>query len=69
MKKNNGFDKKNINSQARKEYNILSKEDLKDLSYTGEWELDKRRFIKEYEKNIEIFDHFDQENEDEDQLY
>lgn len=41
--------------EAKKEYTLLTKEELKDLNYTGDWDLDQKRFIKEYEKNMEIF--------------
>lgn len=43
-----------MEEQAMREHELLTKEELKDLNYTGNWELDRRRFIKEYEKNLEI---------------
>lgn len=41
--------------EAKQEYDLLTKAELKELNFTGEWDLDKRRFTKEYEKNLEIF--------------
>jgi len=36
-----------------KEYKRLTEEDLLELNFTGEWEKDKVRFVKEYRKNFE----------------
>lgn len=38
---------------AKEQYEQLTVEELEDLNFTGVWELDKRRFTKEFEKNLE----------------
>lgn len=43
-----------MEQQALEQYNLLTREELRDLNYTGDWELDKKRFTKEFEKNFEV---------------
>lgn len=42
-------------NEVKEIYNLLTKEELEELNYTGDWRLDKTRFTREYEKNLEIF--------------
>ena len=42
--------------EIKKEYLKLTSKELEDLDYTGEWELDKKRFSSAWKKNQEIFD-------------
>lgn len=43
-----------MEKQAHSEYSRLSKDDLIELQYTGDWELDRKRFTSEYSRNIEV---------------
>lgn len=53
-----------MEKEVKKEYKLLTKQELQDLNYTGEWELDSHRFIKEYEKNQEILNILNEKDED-----
>lgn len=44
-----------MENEAKKEYDRLTLEELQELNYTGDWELDQNRFTREYKKNLEIF--------------
>lgn len=41
---------------AKVEYDLLSKEELTILYYTGDWEKDKKRFTKEWKLTQSILD-------------
>lgn len=43
-----------MENKAKKEYDRLTIEELQELNFTGEWELDQKRFTREYEKNLEV---------------
>lgn len=43
-----------MEKEAKIEYEKLTTEELQELNFTGEWELDKKRFTREYKKNLEI---------------
>ena len=45
-----------MDKEIKKEYLKLTSKELEDLDYTGEWELDKKRFSSAWKKNQEIFD-------------
>lgn len=53
---------------AKKEYDLLTKEELVKLYYTGVWEKDKRRFTKEWKLTQSILndDKWNQIYEEED---
>ena len=42
--------------EIKKEYLKLTSKELEDLDYTGDWELDKKRFSSAWKKNQDIFD-------------
>lgn len=44
-----------MEKEAQEQYNLLSVDELLELNFTGSWEYDKKRFLKEYSKNQEIF--------------
>lgn len=48
-----------MENEAKKEYDRLTLEELKELNFTGDWELDRKRFTREYEKNLEVFNDLD----------
>lgn len=48
-----------MENEAKKEYDKLTPEELKELNFTGDWELDRKRFTREYEKNLEVFNDLD----------
>lgn len=48
-----------MENEAKKEYDRLTLEELQELNFTGEWELDQKRFTREYKKNLEIFNNLD----------
>ena len=48
-----------MENEAKKEYDRLTLEELQELNFTGEWEFDQKRFTREYEKNLEIFNNLD----------
>ena len=45
-----------MDKEIKKEYLKLTSKELEDLDYTGEWELDKKRFSSAWKKNQEVFD-------------
>lgn len=51
-------------NEAKLEYDKLNREELKELNFTGDWELDKKRFTREYEKNQEIFNDLTHNDDD-----
>lgn len=52
-----------IEDEAKKEYHLFTTEELVGLNYTGEWELDNKRFVKEYKLNIELLNQKEQVEE------
>lgn len=46
--------------KEKEEYDRLTKKDLADLNYTGDWALDKGRFTREYERNLEALNNFEE---------
>ena len=45
-----------MDKEIKKEYLKLSPKELEELEYTGDWELDKKRFSSAWKKNQEVFD-------------
>lgn len=42
--------------EIKEEYLKLTPKELEDLEYTGDWELDKKRFSSAWKKNQDVFD-------------